>query len=261
MSILDALKPIEGTTNATTEQTPPEAQTTSETPKTETQAEPAVDTAEPKLFAGKYKTLEELEKGYIELNKLTGAKSAEAAEKAKLAETLESQLKQYVAPADYTIAVEMDEGSKSQLLTVAKAAGWSQSQFDKATETLLDLEEQHAKAFEESTKAVEAEIGPEKLKQMNVFIEDEFKGPLGELLKVSARSNKDIALAVLEKRAAVLNKTNPAGFSKSQLSIDDGQNKMRELAKQMNANPGDVRIRSEFEAVAKAVANLSNNSI
>ncbi|WP_020695440.1 hypothetical protein [Reyranella massiliensis] len=123
--------------------------------------------SEPKLLAGKYKNQEELEKGYLELekSKRNGAQVPETYSFDELTK-------------DSGIVFENDE-QKGQFSAFFKEAGFSQEQIDKSKPAIKQFAENVAR---QAVAAKEVEIQSDALKALNLP-----SNPSGEVAKLRAK--------------------------------------------------------------------------
>jgi hypothetical protein len=165
-----------------------------------TQAENTEDAsaaAGEKLYANKFKTVEELEAGYK--NSLPTFQENE---------TLKTQLKEltevpttYLRPAD----IEIDANREADIQARAKETGLTQKQYEaflRADKARLDA---HKTAFENNRK----EVGEETLNLLTDYVSKNYPKELADNMLNTFIQNKDARTAALNHRSQLLNNQVP----------------------------------------------------
>lgn len=191
-----------------------------------------------KLYANKYKTPEDLEGGYLEAQRLITEKS--------------TKLKEFEAPENYAIEIGIDEGTKERLTAIAKEAGLSQSQFNKVIVKFSEAEKLRSDGLTNAINEVKSELGDEKITRLDAYLDQNFPASVSKLFKEQYKTDKALAKELYAHRESALNFTVPTGISSA--AKQDGQGKLREIAKQMAAHPHNAKLREQFESLALTLA-------
>ncbi len=152
---------------------------------------------EDKLYAGKFKTVEELEAGYK--NSLPTFQENETLKK-KLDDVTKIP-DEYQTPSD----VALHETDLADIKRIAKSSGLTQAQYDKL------VRESHAKtqANHQSFEAAKKELGADNLNLIQEFVKKQYGEKVSDALMKSVITNKDLREDILAQRTAVLNSTAP----------------------------------------------------
>jgi hypothetical protein len=219
--------------------------TTIEVPNTE-QAAPVV----PKLYAGKFKSVEDLENGYKQSLPLY-QKNQE----------LESQIKQHTyVPEDYKLPenVKMRDTQINELKKLAKNAGLNEDQFSRAALSVNDNIQNQMKAFEERQKSV----GEEKMNLTKSFVDKRFEGfsddfktnVLNQIIMDDNTMND-----ALRQREQDLNTAVPGSGRTSTTTYssqyDDARTELGKLGIAAMHKPNDMKIRAQYIAKAEEVGH------
>lgn len=155
------------------------------------------ETTPPVLYAGKFKTVEELEAGY---NNAAKVYQDNEDLKKKFDETTK-------VPDDYAVSsdVGLHENDLAQLKEAAKESGLTQAQFDK----LASKQNQTVKSKFESFENAKKEIGADNLNLLQDFISKSYPEKAGEVLLKEAIKNKDLRETLLNQRKEALNSSVP----------------------------------------------------
>lgn len=155
------------------------------------------DGIQDKLYAGKFKTVEELEAGY---NNAAKVYQDNEDLKTKYAESTK-------IPEDYAIpqGIELHENDVSQLKSTAKESGLTQAQFDK----LAAAQNQSVKSKFESFENAKKEIGADNLNLLQDFINKSYPEKASAALLKEAIKNKEVRDAILEQRKQALDSSVP----------------------------------------------------
>lgn len=190
---------------------------------------------EVKLYANKFKTVEELEAGYK--NSLPTFQENETL-KQKVAE-LSAVPASYLNPND----VQLDQNRLSNLQQRAKDTGMTQTQYEKfvrGEKSLLDGRQQQ---FENARK----ELGEEKINVLKDYVEKYYPKAIAENMLNTFIGNKEARDAALAHREQILN-TQVPGLS-------------RPAAVQYTVSDEDVRkayMQKEKTKSSKDIANYMN---
>jgi hypothetical protein len=191
-------------------------------------------TNENRLYAGKFKTVEELEAGYK--NSLPTFQENEQL-KAKVAE-LGTVPDTYINPAD----VELDQNRVSDIQAKAKAAGMTQIQYEKFLRNEKSRLEQNTQTYETMKK----EMGDETLQILKDYVVKNYPSALQENMINTFIVNKDARAAALGHRTQLLNNQVP-GMNKTPAAgyhVTDEDVRKAFEAKEKNRN--DLKARTNY---------------
>jgi hypothetical protein len=197
---------------------------------------------ETKLYAGKFKTVEELEAGYK--NSLPTFQENEQL-KAKVAE-LGTVPDAYINPAD----VELDQNRVADIQARAKAASMTQAQYEKYLRNEKARMEKNTQTYETMKK----EVGDETLQILKDYVGKHYPAALQENMINTFIVNKEARAAALEHRTQLLNNQVP-GMSKTPASgyhVSDEDVKNAFAAKEKNRN--DFKARNAYLNILAARA-------
>ena len=195
---------------------------------------------EPKLYAGKYKSVEELEKGYCHsLQSLNEIKS---------------ELKSFTAPEEYVIPdVKTHHEIISRAKELAKSTGLSQSQFDAVVRKMDEKNRDSIEKFEESKKRA-----GEKLDILEDYVSRHYPKKLKSTIINSLLMDSEAMDEALKHRESMLNTQVPGIHSArgSSFSTNDKteKEKMIEAMIRYNTNPTKENLddyMNRVESVAK----------
>jgi hypothetical protein len=150
-----------------------------------------------KLYAGKYKTVEDLVEGYK--NSLPLHQENETLK--KKVEELSSVPADYQKPADITLPDNQWESVKK----MAKNSSLTQAQFDKLARETHSLVNEGTQSFERSKK----EIGADNLNLLQDYVNKNYPAKVAEKVLANAIVDKEVRDALLAARTAALNSTTP----------------------------------------------------
>ena len=195
---------------------------------------------EPKLYAGKYKSVEELEKGYCH--------SLQALNEIK------SELKSFTAPEEYVIPdVKTHHEIISRAKELAKSTGLSQSQFDAVVRKMDEKNRDSIEKFEESKKRA-----GEKLDILEDYVSRHYPKKLKSTIINSLVMDPEAMDEALKHRESMLNTQVPGIHSArgSSFSTNDKteKEKMIEAMIRYNTNPTKENLddyMNRVESVAK----------
>jgi transcriptional regulator with XRE-family HTH domain len=150
-----------------------------------------------KLYAGKFKTVEELEAGYK--NSLPVFQENENLKK-KVDEVTKIP-DEYMTPAD----IALHDEDAAEVKRLAKNSGLTQAQYEKLAR------ETHArtKSNVDSYEAAKKELGADKINQIQDFVTKTYGEKVGAKLLKDAITNKEIREELLAQRTAALNSAAP----------------------------------------------------
>jgi hypothetical protein len=187
-----------------------------------------------KLYAGKFKTVEELEAGYK--SSLPTFQENETLK--KKVEELTSVPSDYLNPAD----VELEESRVNDIKARAKEAGLTQEQYNKMVLGDKSRVERNKQNFESARK----EVGEETLNLLQDYVNKHYPKELTENMMRTFIGNKEARQAALNHRNQLLNNQVPGvnrvaagGYSVTQADINKAH-----AAKEKN--PGDMKARQHY---------------
>ncbi|MBX4189679.1 hypothetical protein KW791_00055 [Candidatus Parcubacteria bacterium] len=155
-----------------------------------------------KLYAGKFKTVEELEAGYK--NSLPVFQENENLKK-KVDEVTKVP-DEYMTPKE----VALHDDDLKEVKRIAKSSGLTQAQYEKlANETYAKTQ-----ANVSSYEAAKKELGADKINQLQDFVNKKYGDKVGSTILKNAITNKDLQAELFEQRTKELNSTVP-GMSRS----------------------------------------------
>lgn len=195
---------------------------------------------EPKLYAGKYKSVEELEKGYCH--------SLQALNEIK------SELKSFTAPEEYIIPdVKTHHEIISRAKELAKSTGLSQSQFDAVVRKMDEKNRDSIEKFEESKKRA-----GEKLDILEDYVSRHYPKKLKSTIINSLLMDSEAMDEALKHRESMLNTQVPGIHSARGASFSTNdkteKEKMIEAMIRYNTNPTKENLddyMNRVESVAK----------
>lgn len=154
-------------------------------------------TDETKLYAGKFKTVEELEAGYNNAAKVYQ-------ENDDLKNKYDAVTK---VPDAYAVpqGIELHENDIEELKQSSKNSGLTQAQFDRLALAQNDKVKGKVQSFENAKK----EIGADNLNLLQDFISKTYPEKAGAALLKEAIKNKEVRDAILTQRTQVLNSSVP----------------------------------------------------
>jgi hypothetical protein len=152
---------------------------------------------EGKLYAGKFKTVEELEAGYNNAAKVYQ-------ENDDLKKKHEESTK---VPDAYSVpsTIELHENDLEELKQSSKNSGLTQAQFEKLAIAQNEKVRGKVQSFENAKK----EVGADNLNLLQDFITKTYPQKAGEALMKEAIKNKEVREAILNQRTQALNSSVP----------------------------------------------------
>jgi len=192
-----------------------------------------------KLYAGKFKTIEELESGYN-----NSAKVFQENEDLKRQHAENTKI-----PEDYATpsGIELHDSDLADIKRTAKDSGLTQTQFDK----LAHAQNQSVKTKYESFETAKKDIGADSLNMLQDFIGKSYPEKAGQALMKEAIKNKEVRDAILEQRTKSLNSTIP-GSSTVNVSNYSAVNHedVRKAREVMMGTRGKARVEAQARYVA-----------
>ena len=216
---------------------------TSETPQDSAVAA-IVAGNEPKLWAGKYKSVEDLEEAYKHSAKVFN----ENEELKKRYEQATTVPEAYTAPD----GISLRENELHEINQIAKSAGLTQAQYEKTAREM----EGRIKAQREGFERARSEIGNERLVILEDYVKKTFPESLQQPVINHIIKDKKAMDDALKHRDSLLNSTVPgmdkagAGAPKSY----DGQSEVAKAAEEYRRNPTQAN-RNKYINIAAEVGN------
>jgi len=190
-----------------------------------------------KLYAGKYKSIHELEKAYTNSSTVFNENRA-LKEKYKVPEN-------YVVPE-----VSLPETVINDLQQLAKSAGFNQEQF---TKTLLSMQEQQ-KQYQTQLEERKKQLG-EQLKVVEDYVTKTYPSTLYNTVLTTLLGDENAMSDAMKHRDQVLNSQVP-GLSNQHANLSDpyeGRTELLTLAKEYQKNPTEKN-RKRYINLANEVA-------
>jgi hypothetical protein len=155
------------------------------------------DGTQEKLYAGKFKTVEELEAGYN-----NAAKVYQENDDLKNKYTQATSI-----PDDYQIpaGVALHDNDIAELKQAAKESGLTQAQFEK----LAAKQNSSVRAKVESFENAKKEIGADNLNLLQDFLTKTYPDKVAEKMLKEAIKDKDLRAQILDQRTKSLNSSVP----------------------------------------------------
>lgn len=198
--------------------------------------------SEPKLYAGKYKSIEDLEAAYKEGEKFIG-------ENANLKRELEKYTK---PPEDYEVSndIALRDIEIQELKAIAKNAGLNQEQFLKTAKEMQSRINYQLTSFEQAKQ----ELGEANLNILTDYVSKNYPERLREVVLTKLIKDKDAMTDAMKHRETVLNNQAP-GMDKASAEKPqkyDGEKDLKEAAQAYHKNPKDHKARDRYIELARA---------
>lgn len=200
----------------------------------------ALASPEPKLWAGKYKTPEELESAY---KNVAGTYEENKEIKKKLEEVTRVPEK-YEPPQD----VHLRDAELKEIISIAKNAGLTQQQFERTAREMQSRIQSNIEVIENNKK----EIGEEKLTIIQDYVKKYYPENLQSAVFNQILKDKNAMSDALKDRDARLNSQAPgmnqAGSGAPQKY--DGQKDLYDAAEAYRKNP-NAKTRAKYIDIAR----------
>ncbi len=184
----------------------------------------AVTTHPPKLYAGKYKSIEELEKAYKNSAKVFNENKS-----------LQEKLKSYEVPESYSLPeVSLAEPVLNDLQKLAKSAGLNQEQFNKTIISMQEQQQHYQTQLEERKK----QLGSQ-LKVVEDYVTKNYPPSLHNTVLNTILGDENAMSDAMKHRDQVLNSQVP-GLSNQRANLSDpyeGRTELLNVAKEYQKNP------------------------
>jgi hypothetical protein len=196
----------------------------------------------PKLYAGKFKTVEELEAGYK--NSLPTFQENEQL-KAKLEEAGKVP-DSYMNPAD----VQHDAARVADIQARAKAAGMTQAQYERFLRDDKARFESRQQKFEEAKK----EVNDETVNILKDYVNKNYPKELQDNMMNTFLGNKDARQAALNHRSQLLNNQVPGMSKTPAFGYSVTQDDVNKAYAAKEKNPHDMKARNHYLNLVAAKA-------
>ena len=196
------------------------------------------------LYAGKFKTVEELEAGYNNAAKVYQ-------DNTELQRKHDEAISAMKAPDAYQVpaGIELHENDIEDLKNSAKNSGLTQAQFDKLAATQNAKVRGKLESFENAKK----EIGADNLNLLQDFIGKNYPEKAAAAMLKEAIKNKDVRDSILAQRTAALNSSVPGSGRVSQGTYGTVNHKDLVTARaEMLKTRGKARIEAQKRYVSLA---------
>lgn len=201
--------------------------------------------SEPKLWAGKYKTVEELEEGY---------KSSLTVHNEN--KELKKQLESFTnIPDDYSVPddLALREIELKDIKALAKNAGLTQEQFLRTAKEMQNRIAAQNSQFENAKK----EIGEETLNVLDDYVSKNYPSSLKEHILNKLIRDKKAMTEAMEHRDKTLNSSAP-GMDRGSISSPekyDGAHELQKAAAEHHKDPRNKEKKARYLNLAKEVGH------
>lgn len=202
---------------------------------------------ETKLWAGKYKTPEEMEEALIGKDKEYGKLYNEHGEIKKKYEEISAIPETYTAPADVTLR----EAELAEIRAIAKSSGLTQAQFEKTAREMQQRIQTNIEALDNRKK----EIGQENLNVLTDYVKKYYPESLQQAVLNQIIKDKNAMSDALKDRESRLNSAVPGmdrASSGSGSQQRDGDRELKEAHDAYHKNPNS-RNRQKYIDLAREV--------
>ncbi len=206
-----------------------------------TETEEPVATNPPQLYAGKYKSVEELEKAYKNSSTVFNENKV-----------LQEKLKSFAVPESYQLpeSVSLSEQEIQSLVNTAKQVGLNQSQFEKTLATMQEQQQNYQTQLAERKK----QLG-EQFKVVEDYVTKTYPSALHNTVLTTLLGDENAMNDALKHQDQLLN-TQVPGLSNQRANLSDpyeGQAKLRKMAEEYRKNPTEKN-RQSYINLANEVA-------
>ncbi len=212
-----------------------------------TQQDNQQNQSDEKLYAGKFKTVEELENGY--------KNAATVYEKNK---ELEKKIDEFKTPDDYKVPANLtlDEAELNDLKGLARNSSLTQVQFDKLVSESKAKKDASSSAFENAKK----EIGADKLSVLQDYVNKNYPPEIASSVLnqlIADKKARDAALLhrdkILNSHIPGINKVNSSGYAS--VTRDD----MLKAREEMQKRPSDKKARDRYISLTAEYAHQNKS--
>lgn len=196
-----------------------------------------------KLYAGKFKTIEELEKGYS--NSAVVFDENEKLKKQVQESTTVPDV--YQNPSD----VELDQNRVKDLQARAKESGMTQAQYDKFVRSDKARVEANKARFDDARK----EVGEETMNLLKDYVSKQYPPELADNMLNTFIGNKEARTAALKHRDQLLNNNIPGlGRVSTGGGYTVNSDDVRKAYEAKEKNPHDMKARARYIALCEQQA-------
>lgn len=204
--------------------------------------------SEGKLFANKFKTVEDLEKAY-------GNNVTAMVEKAKL----EKELERYRPPENYNLPSDLNFPAHQveELVTIAKNASLTQEQFEKTAKEMHQRVLSNQQANEKYYSERKSAIGEEKMNLLNDYVEKFYPSYAREIILDKLIKDDSAMSDALKDRDTRLN-TQVPGVGQARSGVPEryeGESELKSAALAAQKNPRDMKARERYVNLARDVGH------
>jgi hypothetical protein len=204
--------------------------------------------SEPRKYAGKYDTVEDLEKAYTNIRQTHSEN-----------EKLKSELDKYRSvPDEYTVpdGIVIQGDDLNAIKTIAKNAALPQEAFEKIATQMSERAKSSIERYESRKK----ELGEEKVNVLVDFVKKQYPANIQEVILNKCIEDNEAMTQLMQQRDKLLNSKAPGidsgntgGGSDKQRGYD-GQKEVNDLAKEY-LKTNDPRLRDKLINTAREVGH------
>jgi hypothetical protein len=198
--------------------------------------------SEEKLYAGKFKTVEDLENGY----KNSAAVYEENEKLKKQVGELSTTPEDYLNPN----GVEFDQSRIEDIKVRAKEAGMTQAQYEKFVMGDKARVDKYKSSFEEAKK----EVGEETMNILKDYVSKYYPKELNDQMMNTFISDKNARDVALKHRSQLLNTTVNGLNKPAQGNYHVTQEDVNKAYKAKEKNPADIKARQHYLNLLEAQA-------
>lgn len=187
-----------------------------------------------KLYAGKYKSVEELSNAYENLQQKYSQTSDE---KKRLEE-------RYRAPDDYRVSAThaLSENELSQVREEAKLASLNQEQFD----VLVKRKSDEAINRKQRADKIREELGDEKINVLKDYVAKNYPPAIGKEMLEKVILDEKLRTEAFQHRDLTLSNTSPGIGTTSDVYAKVTKTELEELAIKVDKNPANLELRDLY---------------
>lgn len=202
-----------------------------------------------KLYAGKFKTVEDLEAGYNSSAKVF----QENNDLKKRLEDISRVPDDYAPPSE----IALHESDLAEAKRLAKESGMTQSQFER----FAKQQEAKAKKQLEDFENAKKEIGPDKLNVLQDYIKNYYPEKMQDTVLKTLIKNKEAREAAFAHREQLLNNTAPGMHRPGRpfdhrVTYDD----VLKARAALQERKGDMKLRKRYLDLTAAYAHQKDNA-
>lgn len=192
-----------------------------------------------KLYAGKFKTIEELEAGYNNAAKVY----QENDDLKKRVDETTKVPDEYQVPGEVTL----HDNDVAQLKAAAKESGLTQAQFEKLAKKQTENVQNKLQEFENAKK----EVGADNINILQDFLSKNYPDKVAEKMLKEAIKDKDLRTQLLDQRTKALNSSVPGSNKVSMGTYDTVTHEdVRKQRDVMMKSRGKARVEAQKRYIA-----------